>query len=136
MCLIKINVLFFSKSSQHYNSKAFSDLEVFEPHLGEIVAAQYSGDERWYRARVVELSEKCVQVSSTHLSLGVQVCYLLLLFLFSKVFFVDFGNVEMVSPREIRSILQKFMHCPFQAFECCLSNLVCTKSPVKPCESK
>lgn len=55
----------------------------------------------------------------------------------SKVFFVDFGNVEMVSPGDIRSILDKFMHCPFQALECSLSNLVVdSKSPVMPCEAK
>ena len=59
---------------------------------------------------------------------------------FQKVFFVDFGNVEIVSSKDIRTMLGQFMHCPFQAYECCLSNLVCTsrysKSPVRCREAK
>ena len=53
----------FLRHSQHYNCKAFSEQEVFEPHLGEIVAARYSDDVQWYRARVVDVSESFVQVS-------------------------------------------------------------------------
>lgn len=37
-----------------------------------------------------------------------------------QVFFVDFGNAEWTSHNNIREMLPRFLHLPFQAIECVL----------------
>lgn len=48
--------------------------------------------------------------------------YLIYLFLFLKVKFVDFGNCENVSYDKIRADVEDFMYLPPQCFECVLYN--------------
>ena len=36
------------------------------------------------------------------------------------MFYVDYGNTELVDERNIRSMEHKFLHVPFQALECFL----------------
>lgn len=67
---------------------------------GELVAAQSSGDGRWYRAQVVTAEEGDLVA----------------------VFFVDFGFSERVPAAQVKSLHPRFTHLPLQALEACLAD--------------
>ena len=69
---------------------------------GELVAACYSRDDRWYRALVLKTNSARNYVA---------------------VFYVDFGNSEEVPEVRVRSLSLEFTHLPFQAVECRLSDV-------------
>lgn len=66
---------------------------------GELIAAKFSVDNQWYRARVVNTAEDLVQV-----------------------FYVDYGNTDIVTEDRTNALLPEFLHLPFQAVECFLFN--------------
>lgn len=82
------------------------------PHIpGEIVAAKYS-DERWYRARIIDVIDE--EDLDNDLGFLQKV----------RVFFVDFGRCWNVDILSIREILPQYLQLPFQAVECSLANIV------------
>ena len=85
--------------NEEHNVKAMKQCTIM-PALGEIVVARFSKDGRFYRARVVDNTdtELCV-------------CY------------VDYGNKEWVRESDVRAIVPKYLHLPFQAIECVLANV-------------
>lgn len=72
----------------------------FIPRMGEVVAAQFSQDDMWYRARIrrANPSKKIAEVS-----------------------FIDYGNVEELSYPRLRPLSQQFKALPPQAKEATLS---------------
>ena len=76
--------------SAHHNSIASAD--AFTPRNGMLVAARFSHDGQWYRARV----RRCSDVLKT-----------------AEVIFIDYGNEETVSYKDIRD--DKFKTMPPQA---------------------
>lgn len=72
-----------------------------EPKIMELVFAQFSVDSCWYRAVVLN-----------HYDDGD-----------FKVFFVDFGNMERVSIKDLRKWSNRFEFLPFQAILCRLYNV-------------
>eukprot|EP00057_Strongylocentrotus_purpuratus_P024429 XP_011678903.1 PREDICTED: uncharacterized protein LOC100892150 isoform X2 [Strongylocentrotus purpuratus] len=70
--------------------------------LGEIVCAQFSKDESWYRARVVDVDAEANTV---------------------QVFYVDYGNCEWLVRSKVRPAMPQFLHLPFQAVECFLGGI-------------
>jgi hypothetical protein len=85
--------------NEERNVKALKRCAV-TPALGQIVAARFSKDGRFYRARVVDYSDGKV-----------------------NVFYVDFGNKEWVNESDVRNIERKYLHLPFQATDCVLANV-------------
>uniref|UniRef100_A0A8B9QAY5 Tudor domain containing 6 n=1 Tax=Apteryx owenii TaxID=8824 RepID=A0A8B9QAY5_APTOW len=75
------------------------------PHIwpNPVCLAQYSEDEKWYRALIVS------EVTSTE---NVEVIY------------VDYGNRELVSRTNLRSTNENFLKLKAQAFRCSLYNLI------------
>nr|XP_013811069.1 PREDICTED: tudor domain-containing protein 6 [Apteryx mantelli mantelli] len=75
------------------------------PHIwpNPVCLAQYSEDEKWYRALIVS------EVTSTE---NVEVIY------------VDYGNRELVSRTNLRSTNENFLNLKAQAFRCSLYNLI------------
>ncbi|XP_035226750.1 tudor and KH domain-containing protein homolog [Stegodyphus dumicola] len=73
---------------------------------GDIVAAFFAGDNSWYRAQVVEVSngekdnEKQIHV-----------------------FYLDFGDSAVLKPNLIAVLKPDFLSIPFQAIECCLADV-------------
>ncbi|XP_071961579.1 tudor domain-containing protein 1-like [Antedon mediterranea] len=69
---------------------------------GELVCCKYQADNKWYRARVTSTNaeENTVQV-----------------------FYLDYGNSEVVPESLVRPMLPQFLHLPFQAVECFLYNV-------------
>ncbi|XP_062429106.1 tudor domain-containing protein 6 [Rhea pennata] len=76
-----------------------------QPHIwpNPVCLAQYSEDEKWYRALIVS------EVTSTE-----QV----------EVIYVDYGNRELVSRTNLRSTNENFLNLKAQAFRCSLYNLI------------
>ncbi|OPJ73671.1 tudor domain-containing protein 6 [Patagioenas fasciata monilis] len=75
------------------------------PHAwpSSVCLAQYSEDEKWYRALIIS------EVSSAE---KVEVIY------------VDYGNRELVSLTKLRSTNERFLRLEAQAFRCSLYNLI------------
>ncbi|XP_067005121.2 uncharacterized protein [Anabrus simplex] len=72
------------------------------PAVGQLVLALYSGDNMWYRGRVVDTDNDKGTVD---------------------VFFVDYGNTDIVDEKNIRDIEAQYIHLPFQAVECFIANI-------------
>ncbi|KFZ61777.1 Tudor domain-containing protein 6, partial [Podiceps cristatus] len=68
-----------------------------------VCLAQYSEDEKWYRALIIGEIPSAEKV---------------------EVIYVDYGNRELVSLTNIRSINERFLKLEAQAFRCSLYNLI------------
>ncbi|XP_062555471.1 uncharacterized protein LOC134220429 [Armigeres subalbatus] len=94
--LIKLqNVLNEKKSVENFK------MLNHEPYFRELVLAKYPEDNLWYRARVLEF------YNPESIS----------------VFYVDYGNTEMVSLKELRCWDDQFDYLPFQAIHCRIANV-------------
>jgi hypothetical protein len=83
----------------HYLRKVFSDSDLTLYGDGELVVARCTGNERWYRAKVI----------------GHDSCYNF------KVLYVDYGDSEWVTSDRIRQMEPQFIHLAFQAIHCYLA---------------
>uniref|UniRef100_UPI00358E7ACE tudor domain-containing protein 1-like isoform X2 n=1 Tax=Myxine glutinosa TaxID=7769 RepID=UPI00358E7ACE len=75
--------------------------ENFSPQEGDIVCAQYTEDDTWYRAHVLGLMQ------------GNTAC----------VSYVDFGTSEILSVSRLRPSKVEFLHLSFKAFCCSLAGV-------------
>ncbi|NXS46450.1 TDRD6 protein, partial [Balaeniceps rex] len=75
------------------------------PHTwpNSVCLAQYSEDEKWYRALIVSEVPSAEKV---------------------EVIYVDYGNRELVSLTNLRSTNERFLRLEAQAFRCSLYNLI------------
>ncbi|KAL6757416.1 hypothetical protein V8C86DRAFT_2625605 [Haematococcus lacustris] len=73
-----------------------------ELRVGQLCCAQFSLDKQWYRAYV----EKTMPLSSQY-----------------QVYFIDFGNKEVVSDKCVRLMEPALAAVPPQALQCCLAYL-------------
>ncbi|XP_075922406.1 tudor domain-containing protein 1 isoform X4 [Petromyzon marinus] len=71
------------------------------PCVGQVVSAQYSGDNVWYRAMILDVPSEDT----------VKVCYM------------DFGNCESLKVSRLRAIPHALLKLPAQALRCCLSGV-------------
>ncbi|XP_075791548.1 tudor domain-containing protein 1 isoform X4 [Pelodiscus sinensis] len=95
--LLALNLL--NKSLAEYCQH--TSTSVFKPSKGKPCCAFFSGDNNWYRALVKEISsDGAIQVQ-----------------------FVDYGNVEEVTPDKLRHISSAFLKLPFQGIKCWLSGV-------------
>ncbi|XP_070558426.1 uncharacterized protein [Ptychodera flava] len=92
------------KLNKLYAHSVYRDTDLLLPARGEIVVAQYSDDNRWYRALVTDVQEQNGDVTL-------------------EVFYVDYGNSEWLSITSIRQIQEEFLRLPFQAVECFLAGI-------------
>ncbi|XP_052095616.1 uncharacterized protein LOC127730970 [Mytilus californianus] len=89
-----------SEMQEEYSKGSHNEDTTVDKAPGEIVAAKFTSDGKWYRARVLIVEENRL-----------------------RVFFVDFGNREWLRYNCIKSILPDFLHLPFQAVECFLMHI-------------
>ena len=75
-------------------------LPITMPTVGAAVLAQYDMDMVWYRGEIVEV------LADT-----------------SKVSFVDYGNIELISNQKVFAILPHFLELPAQAIHCSLEGM-------------
>ena len=90
---------------EEYARREPATLKASEITVGDIYLAQYFEDETWYRARVLDVQDRC------------------------EVFFVDFGNTEFVLVDSVRPAKAKFLDLPPQAFECELHGIENVRGP-------
>lgn len=75
---------------------------IYAPQVGMPCAAQYTVDKRWYRAKIIALpGNKMVEV-----------------------FYVDYGNQELMAWNQIRKLHSRFLRLPAQAIHCSLNDIV------------
>lgn len=79
--------------------------KVEDPCLGQIVAAMFKYDSKWYRARIVGILPNEFDPRNVVLDL----------------FFLDYGDSEYVQPHEVFEIRTDFLTLRFQAIECFLA---------------
>ncbi|XP_068230002.1 RING finger protein 17-like [Palaemon carinicauda] len=83
----------------HYNSSFMTrnlDWQIFAPKIGMLCVAKYTGDEKWYRAVIVDLP-------------GYRKV---------DVFYVDFGNKERLWYKQVKKIADRFTLLSMQAVPC------------------
>ncbi|KAL3869617.1 hypothetical protein ACJMK2_042282 [Sinanodonta woodiana] len=68
-----------------------------KPEVGSACVAKYSEDQAWYRGRVDKVDSEGM-----------------------TVFFVDYGNKEVISPSDVCTIWDEFLTLPTQAIHCSL----------------
>ncbi|KAL0268671.1 UNVERIFIED_CONTAM: hypothetical protein PYX00_010515 [Menopon gallinae] len=78
------------------NVRQFKQFSV-PPGPGEVVLARYSGNYSWYRARVLHATPEIDEF---------------------EVFYVDYGNQEVLGISNLRQIESRYLHLPFQAILC------------------
>ncbi|XP_030383446.1 tudor and KH domain-containing protein homolog [Scaptodrosophila lebanonensis] len=81
------------------------------PYVGQIVAAVFKFDEKWYRAEVVDIMPNQFNPQEQVIDL----------------YFVDYGDSEYIAPADICELRTDFLTLRFQAVECFLANV---KSPL------
>ncbi|XP_043935874.1 tudor and KH domain-containing protein isoform X2 [Protopterus annectens] len=86
--------------SQYYNTCDRED-EVLSAQVGDIVAAPYTGEQSWYRARVLGFLE------NGNIDL----------------YYVDYGDNGEFPLSTLRALRSDFLSLPFQAIECGLSEV-------------
>ncbi|XP_055916779.1 tudor and KH domain-containing protein homolog [Eupeodes corollae] len=83
---------------------------ITEPYLGQIVAAVFKYDGKWYRAEIVGILPNEYNANEVVLDL----------------YFVDYGDSEYCSPHEVFELRTDFLTLRFQAIECFLANIKST----------
>uniref|UniRef100_A0A8C5Q4P6 Tudor domain containing 1 n=1 Tax=Leptobrachium leishanense TaxID=445787 RepID=A0A8C5Q4P6_9ANUR len=86
--------------SKHCKGKVASP--GFAPGVGDMCCAQFTEDNRWYRASIVKYT------SNDSVLVG----------------YVDFGNVEVLPVSRLRPVLPNMMAFPLQAIKCSLSGVM------------
>jgi len=74
---------------------------------GDLVAAKFSSDNKWYRARVVSITTDDYDQSKTEVDVD----------------FVDFGDYERMLKSEVCKLLPEFLKLTFQAIDCSLAHV-------------
>ncbi|XP_026523171.1 tudor domain-containing protein 1 isoform X2 [Notechis scutatus] len=74
---------------------------IFQPKIGEPCCARFSGDDKWYRALVLEINVSEV-----------------------KVVYADYGNVEMLPFSRLQPITAPYLKLPFQILKCSLAGIM------------
>ncbi|KAJ1967855.1 hypothetical protein IWQ62_001594 [Dispira parvispora] len=72
----------------------------FQPKSGDICSARFTIDDQWYRARVGQVQDNLAQV-----------------------YYVDYGNTEVIPITRLRPIPEEFLSLPHQAHEATLAFL-------------
>ncbi|XP_017075347.2 LOW QUALITY PROTEIN: tudor and KH domain-containing protein homolog [Drosophila eugracilis] len=80
------------------------------PYVGQIVAAVFKFDEKWYRAEIVDIMPNQYNPNEQVIDL----------------YFVDYGDSEYISPADICELRTDFLTLRFQAVECFLANVKST----------
>ncbi|XP_066258334.1 tudor and KH domain-containing protein homolog [Euwallacea similis] len=77
---------------------------LLEVNVGDLVAAMFQYDEKWYRAEVLEISKKSNQTVA-------------------KVYYVDYGDTDSLACIDLYELRTDFLRLHFQAIECFLARI-------------
>lgn len=94
--------------TEYYNLSENQELhKIREPYLGQIVAANFLADSKWYRAEIVAIQPNDVVTDDLVLD----------------VYFLDYGDQQFVSRKDILELRADFLSLRFQAVECFLAHI-------------
>lgn len=94
--------------TEYYSKTENQELhKIREPYLGQIVAAMFKYDSKWYRAEVISILPNEYKAGDLVLDL----------------YFVDYGDSEFVGTHEVCELRTDFLMLRFQAIECYLANV-------------
>lgn len=94
--------------TEYYNQQDNRDLhQIRKPYLGQIVAAEFNADGKWYRAEVVAILPNEYKSGEIVLDL----------------YFVDYGDNQYIQPAEVYELRPDFLALRFQAIECFLAHV-------------
>lgn len=94
--------------TEYYNQQDNRDLHrIRKPYLGQIVAAEFNADGKWYRAEVVAILPNEYKSGEIVLDL----------------YFVDYGDNQYIQPSEVYELRPDFLALRFQAIECFLAHV-------------
>ncbi|XP_026471093.1 tudor and KH domain-containing protein homolog [Ctenocephalides felis] len=94
--------------TEYYNKEENRELHtIISPQVGQIVAAMFNVDGKWYRAQVQEIKPNDYVPCQPVLDL----------------YFVDYGDNCYAAPNEVFELRPDFLTLRFQAIECFLANV-------------
>lgn len=94
--------------TEYYNQQENRDLhQIRKPYLGQIVAAEFNADRKWYRAEVVAILPNEFKPEEVVLDL----------------YFVDYGDNQYIQPADVYELRPDFLALRFQAIECFLAHI-------------
>lgn len=94
--------------TEYYNIKDNQELhQIREPYLGQIVAANFLTDNKWYRAEIVAIQPNDIVKDEIVLD----------------VYFLDYGDQQFVNKSDILELRADFLSLRFQAVECFLAHV-------------
>ncbi|XP_055545488.1 tudor and KH domain-containing protein homolog [Wyeomyia smithii] len=103
--------------TEYYNQPENRELHMIrKPYLGQIVAAEFNADSKWYRAEIVAILPNEYKPSEVVLDL----------------YFVDYGDNQYIQPREVYELRPDFLALRFQAIECFLAHVEANNSVTSP----
>ncbi|XP_050077482.1 tudor and KH domain-containing protein homolog [Anopheles maculipalpis] len=92
----------------YYNQSHNRELhQLRKPYLGQIVAAEFNADNKWYRAEISAILPNEYKPGEVVLDL----------------FFVDYGDNQYTNPNEVYELKPEFLAPRFQAIECFLAKV-------------
>lgn len=97
------------------SKKNFCHLDELKPFIqnakpGSACVVQYEEDSQWYRGQVLQLSDSPATIQLV------------------TVLFVDYGNTQLSSLKQLKAIDEEFIQLPPQAFHCRLSGICNSKT--------
>nr|XP_040239902.1 tudor and KH domain-containing protein homolog [Anopheles coluzzii]XP_040239903.1 tudor and KH domain-containing protein homolog [Anopheles coluzzii] len=94
--------------TEYYNQNQNRELHrLRKPYLGQIVAAEFNADNKWYRAEISAILPNEYKPGEVVLDL----------------FFVDYGDNQYTNPNEVYELKPDFLALRFQAIECFLARV-------------
>lgn len=75
--------------------------------MDQLVAAPYSHDDKWYRARVTELMLDDYDIEESKVTL----------------YYLDYGDTDICQKKEVCSLRADFLKLRYQAVECSLAKV-------------
>uniref|UniRef100_A0A182PXE7 Tudor domain-containing protein n=1 Tax=Anopheles epiroticus TaxID=199890 RepID=A0A182PXE7_9DIPT len=94
--------------TEYYNQSQNRELHrLRKPYLGQIVAAEFNADNKWYRAEISAILPNEFKPGEVVLDL----------------FFVDYGDNQYTNPNEVYELKPDFLALRFQAIECFLARV-------------
>ncbi|XP_055642440.1 tudor and KH domain-containing protein homolog [Toxorhynchites rutilus septentrionalis] len=94
--------------TEYYNQVENQEIHrIRKPYLGQIVAAEFNADNKWYRAEIVAILPNEFKPGEVVLDL----------------YFVDYGDNQYIQPSDAYELRPDFLALRFQAIECFLAHV-------------
>ncbi|XP_053673348.1 tudor and KH domain-containing protein homolog [Anopheles nili] len=100
--------LLTNSMTEYYNQSQNRELHrLRKPYLGQIVAAEFNADNKWYRAEINAILPNTFKPGEVVVDL----------------YFVDYGDNQYTNPTEVYELKPDFLALRFQAIECFLAKV-------------